>query len=197
MRRILIVLILILLVPKDVYASERLKASLKTCIDGDTVVLVSKKKEIKVRFLAIDTPELSSDNEEEKYYANKAKEFTCNKLKNASNIEIEYDEKSNKTDKYGRELVWIFYDNKLLQNELIKKCYAKRDYVYGDYEYLDKREKSEEKAKEKKVGIYGSNNTKFADESFIDNVKKLINKYIKKISADVSKFLSEILDEIF
>lgn len=195
MKKIIVFIFIFLLIPLNVQANEKVKVKFKSCVDGDTANFILKNEQIKVRFLAIDTPELSSSDETVKYYANKAKDFTCNKLKNANKIELEFDDNSNKTDKYGRYLAWIFYDDKLLQLQLIKNGYAKVDYLYGDYAYTDKLIKSEKIAKEKKIGIHSNEDVKYATN--IEKIKKSINKFIDKLSADISKFISEILDEFF
>lgn len=187
----IIIFLFILFFPINVYASERTSAKLKNCIDGDTVDFIINEKEVKVRFLAIDTPELSSKDEFNKLYALKAKDYTCSKLLNAKKIEIEFDENSKKNDKYGRTLGWVFYDDKLLQQQLIKNGYAKVSYLYDNYKYTDRLIKEEEKSRNKKIGIYSDTNvTK-------NTIKDLLSDFIDKISASVTEFISEILDQFF
>ena len=71
--------------------------TLNKCVDGDTAWFNINGEKIKARFLAIDTPESTNKIEP---YGKEASEFTCNLLKNAKKIEIEYDENSDK----------LFYD---------------------------------------------------------------------------------------
>ncbi len=191
MKKLFIFLFILFLLPHNVFANEKIKVSFSSCVDGDTAYFILNNEKTKVRFLAINTPELSSSDENEKYYANKAKEFTCNKLKNAKKIILEFDKNSNKTDKYGRYLAWVFYDDNLLQSKLVRKGYAEIDYVYGNYSYTDKLIKDEMYAKSKKLGMYSDDNMISKD------IKNTISKYIDSLLADVSKFFSKILDEIF
>ena len=134
--------------------------TLSKCIDGDTARFIYNNEEIKVRFIGIDTPELAHEDNEEESYAKEASEYTCNKLKNANIIEIEFDPNSDKQDKYERYLAWIFIDDDLLQELLVKNGYAKVKYVYDKYQYLDKLYTSEKYAKEKKLGIWNDDDTK-------------------------------------
>ena len=54
MRKFIVFFIVILLIPKCCYATERQEVKLKSCIDGDTANFILNNKVIKVRFLAID-----------------------------------------------------------------------------------------------------------------------------------------------
>lgn len=149
-----IILILILLINVNVYANSKETVTLVKCVDGDTASFNINGETQKVRFLAIDTPETVHPTKEVEAYGSNAKEYTCNRLTNAKKIVLEYDDKSTKFDKYNRLLAWIWVDNSLLQEELIKVGYAKVDYIYGKYSYLDKLYSEEEKAKEKKLGLW-------------------------------------------
>ena len=110
---------------------------LSKCIDGDTAKFNINGKVYSVRFLAIDSPEMDTDA------GKRAAEFTCNRLKNANKIIIEYDDNSDKYDKYDRQLAWIFVDDKLLQKDIIDNGYAKVAYLYGDYKYTHLLEEKE------------------------------------------------------
>ena len=151
------VFILVLLININVYAIDKndtISVTLNKCIDGDTASFNYKDEVIKVRFLAIDTPELKDDSKRIIKYGNEAKDFTCEKLKRAKKITIEFDNNNDITDKYGRYLGWIFVDDNLLQEEIVKNGYAKVAYLYGDYKYTDTLLKAEKNAKSKKLNIW-------------------------------------------
>lgn len=165
-KKIIILLIAILFLPTNVVkANEKVMVKFNSCIDGDTANFILKKKKIKVRFLAIDTPEIKHGNRKADYYGEEAKEYTCNKLKKASKIELEFDINSDKKDKYNRYLAWVFVDNKLLQEELVGNGYAKIKYLYGDYKYTNKLKKLEKNAQNNNIGIW--TNDKFDLKQFI------------------------------
>ena len=52
---VIVVMLIILFMPINVLAKE--KVSFSSCVDGDTAKFILNKKEITVRFLAINTPE--------------------------------------------------------------------------------------------------------------------------------------------
>ena len=134
------------------YAKEIVKFS--KCVDGDTIKIILNEKEYTLRMLAIDTPESVHPTKGVEYYGKEASEYTCNKVTNAKKIEIEYDENSDKTDKYDRLLAWVFVDGSLLQKELVANGYAKVAYLYDNYKYTKELESAQELASVKNIGIW-------------------------------------------
>lgn len=148
---LMIILLAVLIIPLKVNArSDTITVTLNKCVDGDTAWFNYKEDVIKVRFLAINTMELKSEDEN----ANLAKDYTCNSLTNAKEIKLEFDSKSDEKDKYERYLTWVFVDDVLLQKELIKKGYAEIKYIYGEYKYVEELKKEEEIAKNNNLGIW-------------------------------------------
>lgn len=136
----------------NIYAKEIVKFS--DCVDGDTIKVLLDNKKYTIRMLAVDTPESVHPTKEIEYYGKEASEYTCNLVKNAKKLEIEYDDNSDKTDKYDRLLVWVFVDGKLLQKELISNGYAKVAYLYDDYKYTKELENAQELVSAKNIGIW-------------------------------------------
>lgn len=134
------------------YAKEIVKFS--KCVDGDTIKIILNENEYTLRMLAIDTPESVHPTKGVEYYGKEASEYTCNKVTNAKKIEIEYDENSDKTDKYDRLLAWVFVDGSLLQKELVANGYAKVAYLYDNYKYTKELESAQELASVKNIGIW-------------------------------------------
>lgn len=134
-----------------VNASTKVDASLYKCVDGDTAWFTVENENIKARFLAINTPESTTKVEK---YGKEASKFTCDILTNSKKIVLEYDDNSNKFDKYNRHLVWVWVDGELLQEVLLKNSFAEVKYLYGDYDYIDHLLEVEETAKKKKLNIW-------------------------------------------
>ena len=156
MKKLCFIIICFFSLTFNIKANERYIVTLNKCVDGDTAWFNLNDDKIKTRFLGIDTPESTNKIEE---YGKEASNYTCGKLKNAKKIEIEYDDKSNKTDKYNRHLVWVFVDDHLLQTDILKEGLAEVKYIYGDYSYLDELKEAEEYAKENKLNMWKSENT--------------------------------------
>ena len=186
----IIFIILILLFPTFVYANSKEEVKLYKCIDGDTIKVIYNDKKVKIRLISIDTPEINEN------YSIEAKNFTCNKLKSANKIEIEFDKNSKKKDKYNRYLAWVFYDDILLQNELVKKGYAEVKYLYDDYKYTDILKESKKIAQNKEKGIYSKEVNKKEEKNTKDNIKKSVKKFLSKLNANLNKLFTDILEEI-
>lgn len=151
----IVFIILCLFININVFAEE-IEVKLSKCVDGDTAKFIYNDEVITARFLAIDTPESVHPTVGEEPYGKDASNYTCSVLEKADEIILEFDANSDKTDKYDRYLVWVFVDGKLLQKQLISKGYAEVAYLYDDYKYTDELEKTQEKAQEKKVGIWSN-----------------------------------------
>jgi micrococcal nuclease len=145
--------------------AESINVKLKNCIDGDTAMFTYNGKDIKARFLAVDTPETKHSSKGEQPYGEEASNYTCKRLENAKKIVLEYDPASDKEDLYDRHLVWVWLDGKLLQKDLISNGYAKVAYLYAKYKYVDELNKLEEKAKEKKLRVWSDT----TDYNYVDN----------------------------
>lgn len=124
---------------------------LSSCIDGDTARFYINGIDKKVRFIGINAPETEGNEME---LGLKSKDFVCDYLKNAKEITLQHDPKSDNEDKYGRLLYWIFVDGKLLEEEIVKNGYARVSYIYDDYLYVDELFNAQDYAKNQKIGIW-------------------------------------------
>lgn len=112
----------------EITGGDLQKVELVSVNDGDTMnVNVDGEKE-RVRLLMIDTPEMNYNKGEPMPYAEEAQEFTKKLLENANNIELLFDV-GPKTDKYDRLLAYVFVDDVLLQEALLKEGLAVVRYI--------------------------------------------------------------------
>lgn len=147
-------------------AGEQVTVELTKCIDGDTATFT---KVGTTRFLYIDTPESTRTVEP---YGKEAAAYTCKLLKNANEIQLQYD--GPKKDKYDRTLAWIWIDGKLLQKEIIKKGFVEKFYDYGTYSYESELRELQANAEKQKVGLW-SNKTGTTPTSTNDQLQKFAN----------------------
>ena len=171
MKKLIIFLSLFIIGINNIYAKEKVKFS--DCVDGDTIKVLLDGKEYTARLLAVDTPESVHPKKEVEYYGKEASEYTCNKIKNAKKLEIEYDDNSDKMDKYDRLLVWVFVDGELLQKDLIENGYAKVAYLYDDYKYTSELEKKQELTSAKNIGIWneGAKNKYNSENNITEDIE--------------------------
>lgn len=215
MKKVVMIFLFFCLFITNVYA-ERVSVKFEACVDGDTIKVILDDKKTTVRFLAIDTPETVHPTKGEQPFGKEASNYTCNKVKNAKKLEIEYDEGSAKTDKYNRALGWVFIDDTLLQKDLVSLGYAKVAYLYGDYKYTEDLKKEESIAKSKKLGVWSleeetttkkiEKTTKKVTESetedsiineLLKDIRKIFKNLFKNIFNKIKKSISKQLDYIF
>ena len=184
-------LIFSFLLPIIVFANTKEKVKFVKCVDGDTAKFERNNKVFTLRFLAVNTPETKSPKKGIEFYGKEASNYTCNRLKEAKTIEIEYDNQSDRKDRYNRNLGWVFLDDKLLQKDLVENGYAKVDYIYDKYKYVEELKEIEKKAKEAKKGLWQK------ESNNISNSKKKTKKNIFSIILDVLQSVVNLLSEIF
>jgi endonuclease YncB( thermonuclease family) len=95
--------------------------------DGDSITIAARVPNLKggkiykfnIRLNRIDTPEIKTKNNIEKYYGLKIRDYLSEKIMNKMiRIEIK------NTDKYGRYLAEIFYKKENINTWLLKNHYA-------------------------------------------------------------------------
>ena len=108
--------------------------------DGDTLVLLVNKKQIKIRLGEIDTPEKSQP------WGNKAKKALSKKVFR-KNVTVDITD----IDRYGRAIGKIWLDDRDINRELVAEGHA---WVYRQY-MTDSSLLDDEKQLEKKDWDYG------------------------------------------
>jgi micrococcal nuclease len=89
-------------------------ATVVRAIDGDTVELATGER---IRYLMVDTPELSSDD----CFAEEARAFNAD-LVEGRDVELDYD--IEREDRYGRTLAYVTVDGEEINTRLVEAGYA-------------------------------------------------------------------------
>lgn len=140
-------------------ASQKMVATVSKYVDGDTTYFHVGSQMIKVRYLLIDTPELSGNQP----YAAQARDRLTQILSQAQTIEVAYDI-GQKQDHYGRELMYVFADGLLVQEMLAGEGLAMVRYVTPpNTKYLDQVQAAQNRAKAAHLNIWSTEG--FADEN--------------------------------
>ena len=129
MKKIMFFCLLALMAAMPVQANTREEVAFSKCTDGDTAHFKINGKDTTVRFLAINAPEFTKTKEP---YGKEASAYVCDALQSAETIELEYDDGSDKLDKYGRTLAWVYADGVLLQKELEKEAKKEKLHMWSD-----------------------------------------------------------------
>lgn len=111
-------------------------------IDGDTIVLESGET---VRLIGIDAPEKND------CFAAEATLETKN-LVNEKMVRLEKD--VSETDKYGRLLRFVFYDQTFVNEHLVRQGFAKATAYSPDTKFKDQFSEAEQEAKGNNRGLW-------------------------------------------
>ncbi|WP_414042619.1 thermonuclease family protein [Macrococcus sp. EM39E] len=150
---IAVILLLVLLPQRESQAiSSKYNVKYVSVIDGDTASVKLGNKTIKIRLLLIDTPESKDPRKPVQPYAKEAAKFLENHMC-YGRLQIQYDN-NQKVDKYGRHLVYLYANGKLVNNEMVRYGYARVGFIYSQKYYLNTLKKSEAHAKKKQYKIW-------------------------------------------
>lgn len=189
----------LMMIPSFVFAGETEIVTLDKCVDGDTANFKTSSGTVyKTRFLAVDTPETVHPTKEVEAYGKEASDYTCETLTNAKEIKLEYDDNSDREDKYGRTLAWVWVDGVLLQQSLVEKGLAEVAYLYDDYQYTSLLQDAEAVAKANKVGQWSdeepSSEEVSKEKESIDEDKKAEKNKKRNF---IQEFFDNLLGKIF
>jgi micrococcal nuclease len=115
-------------------------------VDGDTIhvkINGNEKDEI-IRFLGINTPEKGKE------YYKEAKDFL---IKNIENNSIEILRDITDKDQYGRKLRYVFYDNRLINVEILENGLA-TSFMLDNLVYEEKLRNAENFAENNNIGLW-------------------------------------------
>lgn len=144
---------------KTIKDYSRENAIVKKVIDGDTI-----ETDIGiVRLLGINTPEKNKPLYQE------AKDFLINEIENKS-IELLRDHQD--LDRYGRKLRYVFYNNSLLNVEIIQRGLA-TTFIIENLKYKEKFINAEKFARANEIGLWEKSENKCADCIILINLNPI------------------------
>lgn len=131
--------------------SDREIVTLIRAVDGDTANFETKSYgRVNVRFSGVNTPETKHPTLGLEYYGKEASEFTEQKLREASMIEIEWD--LTQSPSRNRPIGIIFVDDVNLNILLVKEGYGDLRYLEEDMPYAMEYIEALKYAQENKLG---------------------------------------------
>jgi len=211
MKKIIIYFILLIIFfPVQSYALEgESSVTLSNCVDANSARFMLEQSEIKVKFIGIDSSNIIYDDFNDEINGQLVNDYVCSVLTNAQEIKIEYEPNSEKEDKYGRTLAWVYVDGVLLQKNLVELGYSKVAYLYDNYKYNDELKLAEQTAKDNKYGIWHVSSLendldevdelskndveKKNDETFFSRFLAYINELFEKMLVFIDTLINEIL----
>ncbi len=128
--------------------------SVRTVIDGDTIIAETEGEMQTVRLLGIDTPEVDPQYNPIECYGREATNATKEKLLNQT-VTLENDDTQGTLDKFGRVLAYVFLpDGTNVNQYLITEGFAK-EYTYNKpYKYQKEFRIAEKEAQIGQKGLW-------------------------------------------
>ncbi|GAV24765.1 prophage LambdaCh01 nuclease domain-containing protein [Carboxydothermus islandicus] len=171
-------------------------AKVTKVVDGDTIyVRLPNGSEEKVRFIGVDTPESTIQNEP---YGNEASNYTKSKLAGKT-VYLEKD--VSERDKYGRLLryIWLAKPKEISESEIRSKMfnailllggYAQVATYPPDVKYVDFFTKFQQEAREAEKGLWGISPTQEEDISLA--IQYVGNKNSRKFHYEDCRWAKKI-----
>jgi len=134
----------------DWAAYDKKPARVDRVVDGDTLDLDVGGREVKVRLLGIDTPEMTGPAKE---FGAAAKRYAEGRV-SGRDVTLNLDEQATR-DKYGRLLAYVYLGNEMLNEALVRDGQA---FAYRpvDCQFLDHFVQVEQQARTQKRGLWRS-----------------------------------------
>ena len=131
------------------YSSAQTWYTVKWVNDGDTIVLTNGWR---VRYIAINAPEIDHENQKAQPYGYKARSFN-KKLVLSQKIGLEFDEE--RRDRYGRLLAYIFLeDGSFLNSRLLENGLAYYLHRRPNVKYDKRLMKTQQEAMKFRKGLW-------------------------------------------
>jgi micrococcal nuclease len=122
-------------------------------VDGDTIQLVEDGKRFSVRLIGIDTPETEHPTKGGECYGPEASAFVKGLL-TGKVVSFGTDASQGETDKYGRGLGYVWFEGRLVNEEIVQRGLG-REYTYAKpYRYQREFRAAEASARAAKLGLW-------------------------------------------
>ncbi len=122
-------------------------------VDGDTAEVLLDGREVRVRFIGIDTPETVAPDQPVECYGKQASAYTTSRVEGRT-VRLEFDVE--RTDRYGRTLAYVWIGDELLNETLVAEGYAVVSTFPPDVGYVDRFVAAQRDAREAGRGLWGA-----------------------------------------
>jgi micrococcal nuclease len=122
-------------------------------VDGDTIWVLRKGEETKVRLIGIDAPEEAHFGDPRECFARRATEF-LRQLLEAQGVELELDVEER--DQYGRLLAYVWHRDGMVNEVLVAQGYATVATFPPNVRYVGRFLTAERRARAERRGLWGS-----------------------------------------
>ena len=124
-------------------------------VDGDTLWVQRDGKDVKLRLIGIDTPETHDPRKPAQCFG-AAATTKAQTVLTGHRVLLETDKSQGLLDRYGRELVYVWVDGNLFNQQMIEGGFA-HEYTYSTpYRYQRQFKEAERMAADAGVGLWAT-----------------------------------------
>lgn len=136
--------------PSAVLGSTKELTQVKRVIDGDTIELTDGKR---VRYIGIDTPETVDPRKPVQCFGREAHDKNAELL---SGKEVRLEKDISETDKYGRLLRYVYVNDVMVNDTLVREGFAHASSYPPDIKYQEQLTQAEAEARQQERGLWSS-----------------------------------------
>ena len=134
-------------------ALDLVKAQVTRVVDGDTIKVIIDGVEYRVRYIGIDTPETKHPTLGVEPFGPEASQANS-ELVEGKTVWLEKD--VSETDEYGRLLRYVYVDDLMVNEELLRRGLARVSTFPPDVKYVDRFLDIQRAAQEADLGMWGA-----------------------------------------
>ncbi len=120
-------------------------------VDGDTIDVRFRSREVRMRLIGIDTPETVDPSQPVGCFGPEASAFTGSRL-DGEGVSLEFDVE--RLDRYGRTLAYVWHDGRLFNRVLVARGYAVVTTYPPDVKYVERFEAAQRRARDERLGLW-------------------------------------------
>ncbi len=123
-------------------------------VDGDTIVVSSDGRQLKVRLIGVNTPDIADPDDPIARYRKEATRFATNLLK-GEKVYLVFDKQTERLDVYGRTLAYVYRapDGLFVNAEIVRQGYG-RAYTRHPFKHLKAFRQLERFARHAEKGLW-------------------------------------------
>jgi len=131
----------------------RASASVVRVVDGDTIRVNLDGREVPVRLIGIDTPEVAGPHTDDECYGADASRFAARALEGRT-VALEFDVE--RTDRFDRTLAYVWLEGELFNERLVLEGYAVVTTFPPNVRYVDRFTRAQRHAREAGAGLWSA-----------------------------------------
>ncbi len=122
-------------------------------VDGDTVHVDLRGRDVTIRLIGIDTPETVAHEQPVECFGRQASAYAMSRLE-GSPVDLEFDVEQ--TDRFGRTLAYVWIGAELINETLVRRGYAVVTTFPPNVRYVDRFTAAQREARAEDAGLWGA-----------------------------------------